>query len=874
MKLSDIFIPMSIDKNNNKLHNTSKKVSIENILSEKALVILGDPGSGKSTLLRYIASYISSSRNSNWEYKEIIPIFVKVSEYADWYQTYKKGLFDYIVEHDSQYSNLIKENIEYSNLLILLDGLDEITNSAIRNQVVKQIVDIKSRYPNNNYIVTSRLIGYRETTLSGHFIESKLLDFNDKDVKTFAKNWYHSIADNYVQNIDNISDVEKKETYDKYNNMAVELFDSISRNPSVIKFAKNPLLMTIVAMIFYQSKKLPNKRVELYDIATETFLDNWVRVRFQKDSTFKDKGTVLEILPHIAFNIHENSNKGLISEAEFKKEFINIYEDINGETTNSKEAKSEFNSFKDFLEKYTGFFYRKDIEGSLYGFVHLTFEEYLSALELKSKWDLDDLNLENYVFDSRWIEVIRLAVANIKISNKGKSGRVKATQFIKQILDIEDKFPEAYRTLQMSLLILVDDIEIDSEAKKEILKDFIVAIGECKDNILIEAFAKLISELLFSIYRGDFMILVNDEILQSNDKFIKNITQMLAIVDNVETNLVLSNLFSNKKISEFAFESLISIYPYLNKKKNDFLKTKEFLDEFKRFIIENNHKEDNVFHIYMDLYGFDFFGDRENDEVTRLLNMFNREKNELLKEKYYYFIARRCLTNTNIYVYQFEKIEDAVYRRKLRSIGGLYQKHSMVIGSRGSRQRSYYDKCILQKQGNNKLIYDLEEVKAYNIKKTTQIKHSQFKGLSSSKKDTLKIYMKFLQGNECCSKKVDYFLYVYNKEKVLFDFFEWDIFLIKNFLEKPEELSIVLLENIKIYERYKDSKDSTFIENIISNTDFKNLIAPMQLFFLKQAGKPYNQNIIDKSLLYFRETKNEKLKKGIYHLLYEILTPY
>ena len=524
--------------------------------------------------MKYIASFISSNRSVDWLYQDTMPLLIKVSEYAEWYKTNNKNLFEYIKDLDSQHKNIFIENLECSNLLILLDGLDEVTDSSIRNKIVSNIIDLKARYPFNRYIVTSRIIGYRESSLSGHFQESRLQDFSEDDVKQFSNQWYKSIAQNEISSKVDIPELEINEINTKYDNMAKELFLSISRNSSVIKFAKNPLLMTIIVMIFFQSKKLPNKRVELYEIATETFLDNWVRVRFEENSKFKDKGIMLEILPHIAFEIHSGNDKGLIDEELFKKEFIELYREING--VDLILAKKEFIEFKEFLEKYTGFFYRKDLEGNLYGFVHLTFEEYLAALELKSKWDLKSLKLENYVFDSRWSEVIRLAIANLKISNRGISGRVKATQFINDILKVDDAYPELFRLFQLVLLIFIDDVEINNELKEEIIIKFFFILEEHTESSLINALSKIFGEMNYSIYKNDFFGRI-EEILESSvdEKLLINIFYLLINnSDKKEIEVFIYNILNKYGNYKHFFRALYNIdYKFLNKIKfeKDFL---------------------------------------------------------------------------------------------------------------------------------------------------------------------------------------------------------------------------------------------------------------------------------------------------------------
>ena len=86
--------------------------------------------------------------------------------------------------------------------------------------------------------------------------------------------------------------------------------------------------MTIIAMIHYRGKRLPNKRVELYDVSTETFLEYWVQLRMEDESQLKDKNEIIEILAPIAFEIHQNKSNALIEEKEFRESFIRNFKNI------------------------------------------------------------------------------------------------------------------------------------------------------------------------------------------------------------------------------------------------------------------------------------------------------------------------------------------------------------------------------------------------------------------------------------------------------------------------------------------------------------------------------------------------------------------
>ena len=463
INLENVYVPLELKVESEiggKIEETKKErkeiiFTLEKALNEfNKLVILGDPGSGKSTLLKHLAYNISSNRPIESQFSDLVPVIIKGSEFAKYVSTTSKNLSEYIIDQiDKKYELLFTQKLESNQLLVLVDGIDEINITSLRHTVVNRINAFIAQYPETKIIVSSRIVGYKETRLNGYFNHLEVMKFGKEQIKQFITNWYLSV----VSSSDN--DLEKA----KQN--ANELFDSIRQNKSVLNMASNPLLVTIITLIHYQGGTLPERRASLYDIATSTFLENWVRQReSQRNSNF-DKETIIAILAPISYYIHQNFTTGLITESElkslFQKEYRNVYP-----YQKPREEAQDLKDIINFLREDAGFLFEKGFNEngeSMFGFVHQTFQEYFTAIEFKTRWKegyfKDDF--ENYVFNSTWSEVIKLTASLFKFNEQSRLGRQYATNFIKDIIAVKDIIPEMYRPLKLVLQILKDDTEIE-----------------------------------------------------------------------------------------------------------------------------------------------------------------------------------------------------------------------------------------------------------------------------------------------------------------------------------------------------------------------------------------------------------------------------
>ncbi|WP_416666057.1 NACHT domain-containing protein [Egbenema bharatensis] len=274
-------------------HVTKTVDLAEAVQKHEYIVILGDPGAGKTTLLRYLARHFAIANRDNAPEvlggkqeglgRTRLPILFRIADYAE--RLVKQpdlSLVEYLKQFYRQWeqqsgesskgaaiANLLLTKMATGNCLILLDGLDEVFDQANRVQVVQQINQLVNAYPTNKFVITSRIAGYQEAALGSRFRELTITPMGDAQIERFLQRWCLAIevaqrpeADRSLQQ----RDAERE---------AQGIVQAIATQPGVKRFATNPLLLTILALIHRNGTKLPQRRVELYDLAAKTLIEDW-----------------------------------------------------------------------------------------------------------------------------------------------------------------------------------------------------------------------------------------------------------------------------------------------------------------------------------------------------------------------------------------------------------------------------------------------------------------------------------------------------------------------------------------------------------------------------------------------------------------------
>ncbi|OLT62123.1 hypothetical protein BJP37_26985 [Moorena bouillonii PNG] len=439
-------------------------------------VILGDPGAGKTTLLKYLALHFATAQRDHQETvlageanedlgQTRLPVFFRIADYAERLATQSDlslqqflrefseqwqsevtnqtdnelsnsplnppilGDFDSISPQDwgvrgAQPSKLcrsdkttsifehLRHKLHSGMCLVLLDGLDEVFNQDIRQQIVNQIEEFVTKFHNNKFVITSRIAGYREVKLSQRFSHFTITEMEPEQVERFLDRW--CLAVEKAQRPDASQHYWQQEA----DHQSGELKEAIAASEGVKRMTGNPLLLTILALIHRNGSRLPNQRVKLYGLAVQTLTEDWQLSKKLPgvETVVLKESQVMALLAPLAYWMHEHKPSGLVSEPEVREKLAEIHGELNDEDPDSQSVQWQINDFLRRVRETTGLFVER-APGS-YGFMHLTFEEYFAARYIADNDVSEILDIINqHRYEARWDEPILLALGYLGSEN-------------------------------------------------------------------------------------------------------------------------------------------------------------------------------------------------------------------------------------------------------------------------------------------------------------------------------------------------------------------------------------------------------------------------------------------------------------------------
>ncbi|MEM7716284.1 MAG: GUN4 domain-containing protein [Cyanobacteria bacterium P01_A01_bin.68] len=481
LELQKVFVPLKIASNYsghteqdiipNSQNQSSAETTVWDFLAanDKKLVILGRPGSGKTTLLRHLTLIYATKQQHHIKLKdnrkipELIPVLFYLREIRNEVINQNPSL-EILVEQEikklekykdinlNRPSNWVKNKLKQNQLMIMLDGLDEVADKEERQKVRSWVDSQMDSYQDTVFILTSRPNGYKEveSQIPISVNELEVQPFNREQIENFLQCWYLQTEIKSLEKDDAGVEADAKE-------QANNLIERIVNSRPLVAMAVNPLLLKMIATVHRRGNVLPGKRVELYKDICQILLEKRQRAKNILDGlTAGQKQSILQVL---ALKLMQNDIRQFtLAEA---KNWI----------SGQLKTLPKLNNAEEFIKHIRddcGLLVEKEV--GEYEFAHLSFQEYLAAVEISESNQED--TLVNNIDKTWWSETIRLYAAQAKDATNIVNAVINmASPSINAFLVIADYEEEGWRIDRQVRNKLVGKLDAGLESdEQEIFK--------------------------------------------------------------------------------------------------------------------------------------------------------------------------------------------------------------------------------------------------------------------------------------------------------------------------------------------------------------------------------------------------------------------
>ncbi|WP_299837172.1 NACHT domain-containing protein [uncultured Tenacibaculum sp.] len=537
------------------------------------VLLIGNSGSGKSL---FINKLISECLEGKLDY---FPIFIRLSNYENLSEKLINLVFLNLTHETTNGENLFKAIYQEKNIIICLDGLDEIQSNEIKNKLSSEIFLFKKQFPKTKFLVTSRYI--HKENLRIQFNEVIIADFNENQIDEFIN--LHIQLNNFDDEtrllLNDIKDnlAFTKDTFDFEENKNFWAAKSVQKasDLNILTTYKrgtliltNPLTLSLIIKIVTKERQLPGSIYEVYSEYCNLNLNEWNIERKQEAANQNDINLPsfewINLCNWIAYSFYE---KEIISTS-----LENLYLIIKSYFEHKNYPSSNYEKVIEILSYDFGFI--KHHNGN-YSFFHRSVLEYFYAQYLIKNETNNQLILELF-FHKKNKDVVFLYYEGLSIDKK--------KLFLNTISDLAKSYIiDDYEIIQL-FKNLEQKLDENLEQKNKVfLLFFLLSVHLSKDvssattHINLSILEQLLEQFYdINIYQsGDYIYTV---VLHRSYFIAKKINNDLAIrvskelkekypkgiIENDELEIILS-IESVKKLCSYLY--IIERLLFFNKEK-------------------------------------------------------------------------------------------------------------------------------------------------------------------------------------------------------------------------------------------------------------------------------------------------------------------
>ncbi|MBE2200731.1 MAG: SUMF1/EgtB/PvdO family nonheme iron enzyme [Anaerolinea sp.] len=357
------------------------------------LIVTGGPGCGKTTVLLHIAWALAQAladddaalaeRQLGLRGALPLPIFIPLSAYALYLRELTRSgdpqkrtlaayISHYLIENQAGFDlppdffqQLLRQG---ENVILLLDGLDEVPNEAERVKVRRAIENLVTGRETMRVVVTCRTAAYQgRTALGKNFREVKVNPLAMEHIEALVTQAYR-----HIYRTDPLAQAKKSAEL----LTGIEHLESERRRrlgEDAPRLVDSPLLVRLLLIVHYsERRRLPEQRAELYMKATDAMLlPDYAPDEDVSEQIGRAVGGSMEthrdLMQHLAFHMHQKGEKQGREISEEGLRALIAQEPLYAGMVDDLIALTRVRGT--LLEERMG----------MYRFLHLAFQEYLAA---------------------------------------------------------------------------------------------------------------------------------------------------------------------------------------------------------------------------------------------------------------------------------------------------------------------------------------------------------------------------------------------------------------------------------------------------------------------------------------------------------------
>lgn len=364
---SKIFIDLDFYLTPNKYlteEEIPKRILLKSVLKkiERHLIIIGGPGAGKTTMLKHITN---NFYDKNKENQFTAPVVIRLREIDFGEMKYPKidtlhdviySYFGLNINYPNETNNIyeisvfkrrvISEFLDELNILLLIDGFDELPNVKIKESILLELQQIIYSLNKSKVILTTR------TGDNDFHIENtkvfEICPLSEKQIEKFASKYIKKINDKNKF----LKELKKSPFWDA---------------------AMRPLTLAHLCVIFERYNEIPQKPKSIYRRIIRLLLEEWDIQRGINRQSLYDKFDIdrkAEFLANMAYLLTTEIKKSNFSKDDLENCYLRI-------CFNFELPQKQVSKVINEIESHNGLFVQVGYDK--FEFAHKSIQEYLVA---------------------------------------------------------------------------------------------------------------------------------------------------------------------------------------------------------------------------------------------------------------------------------------------------------------------------------------------------------------------------------------------------------------------------------------------------------------------------------------------------------------